>query len=1040
MDVREKFKDGNIASWVRWSIREKGLVAVFIIALLAVGGWGLKRMNKDEFPSFQIKQGLVAGIYPGATAAEVEMQLTKPLEEFLLTYKEVERESLNSVSRDGMCYLYVNLRKEVPQSKKDEVWSKIKLGLQTRKLTLPAGVLTLAVLDDFGNTSSMLIALESHDKGYTELQEYAEELCERLRRIPQLAKAIVVGSQEEEIAVSLDRDRLSAYGIDPTALLLNYQAASFAVPSGTFKDGDHSERIHVRETVGSEWEVAERIVYSDPAGHVVRLKDIATIERRYKSPESFVSYNGHSCLVLNIEMRPDNDIVSFGDRVEEVLADYSATLPPSVTITRICDQPRVVARSVWNFLGDLLISMLVVILVMLMLFPLRPALIASSGVPVCVAVAFAVMYMTGMPLNTVTLAALIVCLGMIVDDSIITMDGYMAHTAKGQHGVDAAASSAKELFMPTFIATLAICLMFFPIKILITGYLGDFVSLFPWVILIALMTSLFYAVTVVPGLEVKFIVPEEPGRRKNLAGRIQDSFFDFLQRVYETCLAWCFRHPKLTLCGGVIAVALGILMFSQLNIQMMPKAARDYFAVEIYTEAGQDISVAQRRADSLGTLIRQDPRVVATTTFVGTGAPRFNATYAPLLPSPQSAQMIVTTVSTKATEELLSVLVDRYEHLFPDCQIHFKQMDYQAVLAPIVVQLSSDNRDHLLEPAQKIAAFLRSMDRETQWVHTDVDNFAPSVDVVLDADEAARLGVSRALVSLTLASTLNGETIATLWEENRPLPVNLYTQGIGDGSGYPAVSDQLVPTTVPGVTVPLRQVADLQPSWALDQLLRLEARPLVNVVSDLKYGVSQPAMQKKLKAFVDSEILPTLPEDVTLNYAGLNAINQEVGPEIAWSFLAACTVLFLFLLFHFHKARLAVLTMLLSTLCLFGASFGLWIFKLDFSITAVLGLISLVGIIVRNGILMFEYAEHARFEQGKDVRTAALLSGQRRMRPIFLTSCTTALGVLPMILSGDLLWMPMGVTICFGTMLTIFLITLVMPISYWQLYKKEDSK
>ena len=473
---------------------------------------------------------------------------------------------------------------------------------------------------------------------------------------------------------------------------------------------------------------------------------------------------------------------------------------------------------------------------------------------------------------------------------------------------------------------------------------------------------------------------------------------------------------------------------------MMPKAARDYFAVELYVEAGKDISVAQSRADSLSILFRKDPRVVATTSFVGTSAPRFNAIYAPLLPSPQTVQMIVTTVSPRATEEILIEYIDRYEHIFPDVQIHFKQMDYQGVSAPIIVNLTADHREDLVEPAQKITAFLQSMDKETQWVHMDVNDFAPSVDVIPDADEAARLGVSRALVSLTLASTLNGENIATLWEENRPLPVNLYTDGIGDGSGYSAIADQLVPTTLPGVSVPLRQVADIQPSWAPDKLVRNQGRESVSVISDIKFGVSQPAIQKKLKAFVDKEILPTLPEDATLEYAGLNYTNKMVAPQIGWSFLVACITLFLFLLFHFRKAGLAVLTMVLSSLCLFGASFGLWIFKLDFGITAVLGLISLVGIIVRNGILMYEYAEHARFVQGEDVRTAALHSGQRRMRPIFLTSCTTALGVLPMILSGDLLWMPMGVTICFGTMLTIFLITLVMPISYWQLYKKEEKK
>lgn len=1040
MEIREFKPDKGVASWVRWSIREKGLINLCILALVAVGLFGIFRMNKDEFPTFQLKQGLVAGIYPGATAAEVEEQLTRPLEEFLFTFKEVNRETLSSVTRDGICYIYVDLRTEVPQSKKDEVWSKIKLGLQARKMTLPAGVLAVAVLDDFGNTSSMLVALESTDKSYYELQDYADQLCNRLRQIPQLAKAAVVGAQQQEIAVTIDRERLSAYGIEPAQLFLEYQAASFSVPAGSFESGHTRESIHVAGAVGSEREVAERIVYCDPAGHVVRLKDIARIERRYKNPDQFVSYNGHACLIINIEMRPDNDIVAFGDKVGVVLDAYTATLPPSVTVSRICDQPRVVSRSVWSFLRDLLIAMLVVIAVMLMLFPMRSALIASSGVPVCTGIAIAVMYMTGMPLNTVTLAALIVVLGMIVDDSIITMDGYMNQQSRGFSGVDAAARSAQELFMPTFIATLAICLMFFPIKVIITGYLGDFVSLFPWVILIALMTSLFYAVTVVPALEVKWILPPDGSHRKNLAERTQDKFFAFLQRVYERCLAWCFRHPYLTLLGGICALVLGGLMFSRLNIQMLPKAARDYFVVEMYEEGGKGVKATRDRADSLGAILLDDSRVVSVTAFVGTGAPRFAATYSPILPSPQTAQLVVTTRSTHATEQILREYENSLEHIFPDAMIRFKQMDYQPVEAPISVSFCGDSREDLFAAAEKVTGYLRSLPSQTKWVHSDAEDWAPVVDISLDGDESSRLGVSKAILSLSLTGTFGGQTIATLWEDDRQLPVNIYSEGVGDGMDYQVVGDQLVPTLMPTVSVPLRQVATVTPVWQLDKLNRESGRKAIRVSCDLKFGVSQPAVERGLKAFIRSEVEPSLPDGVEIVYGGLSATNKIVIPEIGWSFLAACSILFLFLLLHFRKAGIAALTMVLSSLCLFGASFGLWIFNLDFSITAVLGLISLVGIIVRNGILMFEYAEDARFSRNETVRDAAYHAGQRRMRPIFLTSCTTALGVLPMIISGDLLWMPMGVTICFGTLLSIFLITLIMPVSYWQLNKNADKR
>ena len=1040
MEIKDFNPDKGLASWVRWSVREKGLVTIVILAVCALGLFGLTRMNKDEFPTFQIKQGLVAGIYPGATAAEVEEQLTQPLEEYLFTFKEINRESLHSVTRDGICYIYTDLRKDVPQSRKDEVWSKIKLGLQARKMTLPPGVLAVAVLDDFGATSAMLIALESSDKSYYELQDYAEELCTRLRQIPQLAKASIVGDQQQEIAITIDREKLSAYGIDPATLFLEYQAASFSVPAGALQSGERHESIHVASAVGSEREVAERIVYCDPEGHIVRLKDVARIDRRYKTPTEFVSYNGHACLIVNIEMRPDNDIVAFGEKVGAVLDEYQPTLPPSVKVSRICDQPRVVSRSVWSFLRDLLIAMLVVIFVMLMLFPMRYALIASSGVPVCTGIAIAVMYMTGMPLNTVTLAALIVVLGMIVDDSIITMDGYMNQQSRGRTGVDAAARSAQELFMPTFIATLAICLMFFPIKVIITGYLGDFVSLFPWVILIALMASLFYAVTVIPSLEVKYIRAESFQQRKSMLARAQDKFFAALQRVYESALEACFRHPYLTLFGGVCALVLGGAMFSRLSIQMLPKADREYFVVELYEEGGKGVQATRARADSLGRLLLQDSRVVSVTAFVGTGAPRFSATYTPILPSPQTAQLIVTTHSPGETDQLLKECQLRYEFLFPDASLRFKQMDYQMVESPIAVRFSGERREDLLSAAEKVSAYLRSLQEETQWVHSDAEDWTPVVDVALDGDESSRLGVSKALLSLSLSGAFGGETIATLWEGDRALPVNIYSGIPGEQRDYRSVGDQLVPTSIPMVTVPVRQVASVQPGWQLSRLYRDAGCRSVTVGCDLKIGVSQPEVERKLKAFIRKEVEPELPEGVSLAYTGLSATNKMVVPEIAWSFAAACAILFLFLLLHFRKAAIAALTMVLSSLCLFGASFGLWVFKLDFSITAVLGLISLVGIIVRNGILMFEYAEDARFEHGESVRDAAYHAGQRRMRPIFLTSCTTALGVLPMIISGDLLWMPMGVTICFGTLLSIFLITLIMPVSYWQLNKKADKK
>lgn len=1035
-------------------ILNKKIVYLLLAVLIGIGCVGLRYMNKDEFPTFELKQGLIVGVYPGASAEEVERQLTEPLEELLFAFSEVDRDATYSYSQNGICYIYTDLTVEA--DRKNEVWSKIKLKLNESKMQLPPGVLAVRVLDEFSAVSALLITLEAPDKSYREMSRYAEDLEKRLKTIPEVAKVAILGEQTEEIALTVDMERLSAYGINPSALLFQYKTGSLQLPAGAIDNPHIQTPLHFENRLTSEQAVADYLLFATPDGHALRMGDVADVERRYKAPSSIVKYNGHTALVLSVEMRPDNNIVAFGEEVDAVLAAFQQTLPESVRLSRITDQPKVVRNSVYSFLRDLVISMIVVIAVMLLLFPIRSALIASSGVPLCIAVTLAFMYLCGIDLNTVTLAALIVVLGMIVDDAIITMDGYMnqlsqSHAADRSPKTDArrlnlkigaATASANELFMPQFMATVAICAMFYPIKGLISGYLGEFVSLFPYVITIALMTSLAYAMCVVPALEVRFIDAGtgDPTRRVKGAAAIQKRFFDGLQRIYERAEAWCFVHPRATLLAGVGTIGLALLIFTRLNIQMMPMAARDYCAVEIQLEGAAGLDATEAVADSMTRLLLNDRRVASVTAFIGTGAPRFNATYEPLLPGKSTAQLIVNTRSTKATEQLLSELESRCEFAFPNARLRFKQMDYQGVKAPVAVEIKGDRLETLLPAAERVQRHLAGMHGSLQWVHTDYDGFQPTVEIRLAEEEANRLGVNRSLVSLSLAGLSGGQTLTTIWEENGEIPVTLYSRAWNDSADYSVLENQMVPTAIPGLSVPLRQVGSIYPDWEVKSRPRKAGTASVTVSADMKQGCSQPAAMKDIQRFVNDSILPVLPQGATVEYGGLSAVNDTVIPEILLSFICAVAILFFFMLFHFKKISLAALTLTLSLLCMFGAFLGLWIFQLDFGLTAVLGLISLVGIIVRNGIIMFEYADELRMEHGLSAKSAAMEAGKRRMRPIFLTSCTTALGVLPMIISGDALWRPMGVVICFGTMLSIVLIVLIMPVSYWQIFKIGNAK
>lgn len=1021
---------GLTSRLVLGAIKNRNIVDLFLFLLIGLGIVGLVTMNKDEFPTFEIKQGLIAAVYPGADVHQVEEELGKPLEQMLFSMSEISRPQTKVVNKDGMCYIYTDLT--VPSSQKTETWSKIKLKIDSFKQTLPPGVLAIVVLDDFSSLTSVLISIEAPDKGYAELNELARDLSDRLREIPELANASIIGEQSEEFAVIADMDRLSQYGISPSALMLDYQSANLQALGGTFSTDYVSSPVHIAKNVTSEKELAERIIQTSKEGQSLRLGDVAKIERRYKEPSSLISFNGRSAVILSIEMSPDNNIVAFGKDVDRVIGEFLKEAPESVSITRITDQPKVVGDSVWSFIRDLIISMLVVILVMMLLFPIKSALIASSGVPVCTAIALALMYLNGITLNTVSLAALIVVLGMIVDDSIITMDGYMDKLGRGMSRLDAAQASAQELFKPMFMATFAISAMFFPMLKLIHGYLGDFVSTFPWVITFALMSSLAYAILVVPSLETRFITSPS-SESKGIINKFQNILFRGMQTAYDFVQDKCFKHAGLTILSGVAAIALGLLMFSRMNLQLMPMANRPLFAIEVYLDPDSSIEQTQAVTDSLSRMLRKDERIVSVTEFIGTGTPRFHATYSPILPGPNVAQLIVNTKSNKDTRECLKEYESFYEHYFPNALIRFKQMDYQGVSIPVEVRVFGDDYEQIRAVSDSIKSYMSTLEM-IKWVHSDGDNLIPTINLELKGDEATRLGVNRSLMNLSLTSALNGVPISSIREGDVTIPVNLYSQDFQKDATYDNIGNTLVATAIPGQMVPLRQVADVSPGWEPEVLTRINGKQAIVVGADMKYGYSQPTAIKAIKEYLSRTAMP---EGVSVEFGGLNSINSSIGPEIVLAFFAAVFVLFMFLLFHFKKISLAVLTIVLSSLCLFGAFFGLWIFGLDFSMTAVLGLISLVGIIVRNGIIMFEYAEELRFEKGYSVKDAAQEAGKRRMRPIFLTSCTTALGVLPMIISGDLLWMPMGVVICFGTMLSVFLITLIMPVSYWQIFRKS---
>ena len=1005
-------------------MRNFRITFLIVGCLFVFGIYALARIPKQEFPEYTIRQGVVVGIYPGATAEEVEEQLAKPLEQFLMTYKEVKRAKTTSTSQNGMCYVMVELNDDV--NDKDEVWSKVKHGLAAFKMQLPAGVAAVVTNDDFGDTSALLITLESDTRSYRELKGYMDDLSDRLRRIESVSNLRPYGVQQEQISVYVDPERLAAYGIGEKTLSAALAAQGLTPLGGSVSNAETETPIHIAPSLAGEREVAEQIVWSDPEGHVLRVKDVARVVREYDDPDSYIRNNGHRCVLLSLEMQAGNNIVEYGREVDEVLhAFIEEELPADVSVQRIADQAKVVGDSVHSFLRDLFVAMAIIIVVMMLLFPLRSAIVAALTIPMSTFISVGMMYLCGIPLNTVTLAALVVVLGMIVDNSIVVIDGYLDYLGRGHSRWFAAVESAREFFPSLLLATICICMIFYPILFTMTGMMGDFLTWFPWTITINLMVSLLLAVMVIPFLEI-LIIPAVHVRRDG-----RRSFTDRVHDVYRRVLAWTFRHGWLTISLGAASVVVSLLIATQLKFRMVPFADRDQFAVEIYLRPDTPLERTGAVADSVYRALRADDRVKSVTSFVGCSSPRFQMSYAPQIAGKNYAQFIVNTTSVDDTESILDEYADAWADRFPEAYVKFKQLDYQNVPS-LEFRFYGSDIDSLRAAADRLMARMRQMP-ELQWVHTDYEDPRTIAEVRLDPVTASQLGITRTVVAANMALASGDVAVGSVWEGDYRLPVVLKRDARLGERSLSDIGDTYVSSPVPGVSVPLRQIADVEPAWSQSKIVHRNGMRCITVTADLKRGANAMRMTSRISRMLKDEI--PLPPGVETELGGAHEFDAETLPPIAAGLSISLVIIFFFILVNFRKFGITLVVMASMSLCLFGAMVGLWIADFTIGLTSVLGFITLLGMIVRNVILMYQHAEDKRKVCHWSGKLAAYDAGKRRMVPIFLTTATTAVGVVPMMLGGSTFWAPVGVTIFAGGIGSLILVVTILPVLYSKIYK-----
>ncbi len=1014
------------------AMKHRQIVLAFVLVMMLLGIVGLKNMPRREYPEFTIRQGVIVGVYPGATSAEVEKQLTSEVENYIFGYEEINKSKTHSESKEGRMIVYVELNDNVHNA--DKFWSKLRLGLSELKMQLPTGVLALVGSNDFGDTSALLITMSSDKKTYRELEEVMKMLESDIRKISSVSKIKRFGTQNEKIYINVQQEKLNEYAIDPTTIFAVFKLQESLNYSGSLDNGELVLPVHVPPRFESEEDLMDQIVYSDPQGNIIRLKDIATVERRYEDPESFIRNNGNNALLLSLEMQKGNNIVQFGEDIQEVLKQFSEKTSDDVQTNVISNLPEVVDQSISHFMIELLIAIIAVIIVTMILLPFRVALVAGVTIPVSILITLGIMQMVGIQLHIVSLAGLIVVLGMVVDNAIVVIDNHLEKLDHNESPWNAAWKAATELVIPVLSATAAIVAAFFPLMLILKGMAGDFVGTFPLTIGIALGVSMLVAVFLVPFMCYIFI-KKGLHKKEIKSDKSKKSFLDLVQSVYNRTLDRTFRNAKLTIGLGVLSVILGILLFTTVEQKLFPAMERSQFPVEVYLPEGTSLAKTEAVIDSLEQILSGDGRITNIASFVGAGSPRFNDLYAPHMAAKNYGQLMVNTISNEATIEVLDEYSEKYSNAFPGAVVKWKQLAMEDFKAPIEVRISGDNISDLKTVAVQVGQILKT-NKNTAWVRDDWGEKLSGINIQLDRNKANQLGYAKTLVASSLMIGLDGLPLTIIWEGDYPVSVVL-TKEEKQLNTISSLKNQYISSPLTMEALPLRSLATLQPEWTEGTIARRNGVRTITVNADLKRDQIPSNVFSEVRPLIDQV---KLPKGTKIEYGGdFEATGDNMIP-LAISLSVSILLIFFILLIQFKTTRRALLIMSTMLMSVLGAALGLKITGYPFGMTSFIGIIGLVGIVVRNGIILIDYAMFLVTHKGYSYKEAAVAAGKRRMRPIFLTSMAAAVGVVPMIISQSPLWGPLGAVICFGMIVGMILTLLILPVLYWKVSGNGPSK
>jgi len=1036
------------------AIEKRWVTFTILLVIIYAGLTAYRTMSRAENPGFTIRTALVTTILPGASPQRVEDLVTDPIEAVIQQIPELD--FISSESQTGVSIIYVNFKERYREMR--PIFDNLRRKISDVRSELPAEAIGPEVNDEFGDVFGIIFTLTGEGFTYAELEDVADQVRDELLRVPDAAKVEIYGSQAERIFLEYDNVRLATLGLSPQQLQQALRAQNIIFPGGNIDTGE--ERITL-EPSGNFATVAElgKAVITHPArGDVLYLEDIVNIRRGYvEPPGSLVHSSGVPALGIGVSMRDGGNIIHLGQQTRAVIQRMQQVYPIGIEFNTVCFQPAEVSKSVDNFISSLVQAIAIVVVLMLLFLGPRTGLVVASLIPAAMLASFALMLVFGISLNTISIAALIIALGLLVDNAIVMSESILVSLQRGMSPVTAAVSSAQELRVPLLTSSLTTSAAFLPI-FLAESSTGEYTAHLFMVVTITLLCSWLLSLTLIPLLCVVFVrVKRTQLSDQDSPHQAYDSPF---YRRYRNILLFILRWPAPSL-AVVVLLFFGALQLGRfIPVLFFPASDRPLLRATLEFPVGTPIGVTTAMVEDLeqnflkplqvknnrtdpppgpgrspdgenGVKRRDEPpggQIVNWVSFIGVGSPRYTLSAQVDPQKEELAKLIINTTTRQAADEIQPLMESWLWERYPDLDAVILPLDYgPPVTSPVEIRISGDDPDALFTIVDETKLLLANTPG-TKNVVDDWGRWVKKLLVNVDQPRARRAGVSSMDIAVSLQTILSGLEVTDFRESEDIIPVVMRTRAAhGQDIGKLETMDVFSQAT--GRPVPLKQVADLEVWWEPSVILRRDRLRTVTVSAQLENTVTAVEVVNQIDPQLAAAQVDW-PLGTFYEYGGEIESSEQANQSIVVKLPIAFAIIVLLLVIQFNHIKGPVIIVLTIPLALIGVFVGLFLMHGIMGFMTFLGVISLAGIVINNAIVLLDRINIEITENGLSPRRAVVESAQKRLRPILLTTATTIGGLVPLYLGGGPMWESMAIAIMFGLAFATLLTLGVVPILY----------